>query len=133
MKISTKGRYGLLIMLYLANNQEDRFISLKEIAEKENISIKYLEKIMLNFKNTDYFIRARGVDGGYRLKHSPNKYIIGDILKNAEGNINVVECLNNDTCPKKTKCKTYKIWNDLNKVINDYLYSKTLDDYIERN
>ncbi len=135
MRISTKGRYGLLIMIYLAEEYENnKYISLKEISDKENISTKYLEKIMLNFKNADYFITSRGVDGGYKLKYSPDKYLIGDILKYAEGNIDVVDCIKNDiVCPRKNKCKTLPLWKELNKIINDFLYSKTLNDLIERN
>lgn len=134
MRISTKGRYGLLIMIYLAEEYDnDRFVSLKEISDNEGISTKYLEKIMLNFKNANYFITSRGIDGGYKLKYTPNKYIVGDILKYAEGNIDVVDCINNDIiCPRKNKCKTLPLWKDLNKVISDYLYSKTLNDLIER-
>ena len=72
MRISTKGRYAFTVMLYLAKNyKNDTFLSLNEIAKKENISIKYLEKVMLNFKNTDYLISARGLDGCYKLKYEP--------------------------------------------------------------
>ena len=132
MKITTKGKYGLMIMFYLAEEYEnDRFVSLKEIAENEDISIKYLEKVMLNFKNSDFFITSRGIDGGYKLKNKPCMYTIGEIIKYAEGSTDVIECINNDLCPKKNKCKTFPVWKELNDVINDFLYSKTLQDFIE--
>lgn len=132
MRISTKGRYGLLIMIYLANKYlEDRFVSLKEIADSENISTKYLEKIMLNYNKTDYFISSRGNDGGYKLKYAPDHYTIKDILEKAEGNLDVVSCINDSTCDKKGICFTFPLWNELNELISNYLESKTLADYVK--
>ena len=130
MKISTKGRYGLLIMLDVASGyKEDKFISLKEISEKENISLKYLEKIMLNFKNSDFFISSRGGTGGYKLKYAPKDYKIGDILRIAEGDLNVTDCVHGG-CTRAHTCKTFALWRDLNKTISDFLDSKTLEDYM---
>lgn len=131
MRISTKGRYAFTVMLYLAKNyKNDTFLSLNEIAKKENISIKYLEKVMLNFKNTDYLISARGLDGGYKLKYEPKQYRISDILKIAEGDISVVSCINEGICDKKNNCLTIPLWTELNTIINNFLDSKTLEDYI---
>lgn len=132
MRISTKGRYALTIMLDLAKNyKSDKFITLKEISEKEDISLKYLEKIMLTLKKEDYFISSVGVSGGYKLKYEPNKYIIGDILKTAEGDIDVTDCVKEEhICPKHHKCNTYKLWDELNTTIKNFLNSKTLEDYI---
>ncbi len=131
MRISTKGRYAFTVMLYLAKNyKNDTFLSLNEIAKKENISIKYLEKVMLNFKNTDYLISARGLDGGYKLKYEPKQYKISDILKIAEGDISVVSCINEGICDKKNNCLTIPLWTELNTIINNFLDSKTLEDYI---
>jgi len=133
MKITTKGRYGILIMLYLAKEYENnRFISLKEIAESENISIKYLEKIMLNYKDTDFFVSSRGSEGGYKLAYPPEHYILKDIVEKAEGSIEIVSCLHKDfECNKKEKCLSMKLWSDLNKLITDYLENKTLKDLLE--
>ena len=133
MKISTKGRYALVIMLNLANEYENnKFISLKDISNKSNISLKYLEKLMLNLNKYDYFISSRGKDGGYKLKYDPNHYKIGDILKCAEENTSVTDCVTNN-CPNKRKCLTFPIWDDLNNLIQNYLDNKTLKDYIGRN
>lgn len=133
MKISTKGRYTLIIMLNLANEyKNDKYISLKDISVKEKISLKYLEKLMLNLKDSDYFLTQRGKDGGYKLKYSPDHYKIGDILKLAEENIDVTNCISIISCPNKDKCLTYPLWNDLNNLIQNYLDTKTLNDYIER-
>ena len=132
MKISTKGRYALIIMLDLAKNyNSDKFITLKEISEKEHISLKYLEKIMLTLKNKDYFISSVGVSGGYKLKYEPSKYIIGDILETAEGNIDVTDCVKEEhICPMSHKCSTFRLWDELNTTIRNFLNSKTLEDYV---
>ena len=133
MRISTKGRYGLAIMTYLAKEYEsDRYITLKEISEYENISLKYLEKIMLNFKNSDYFKSCRGSDGGYKLSYPPKHYTIKDILETAEGSIEITSCVNGDfECEKKDKCLSVKLWKDLNNIITDYLKNKTLEDLVK--
>ena len=132
MKISTKGRYGLLIMLYLGRSyQSNEFISLGEIAEKENISLKYLEKIMTQLRKKDFFIASRGNSGGYRLKKEPKEYTILEILKAAEGNIDVTKCVQDEfSCPMKRSCGTYSVWKDLNDCIQNFLEQKTLEDYL---
>lgn len=133
MKITTKGRYAITVMLYLANHyKEDSFLSLKDISEKEGLSLKYLEKIMLSLKKEDFFISSRGQEGGYKLSHQPSYYKIGDILKAAEKQIAPVNCVSDNNCKKKSVCKTYPIWKELNDEIMNYLNSKTLADYIER-
>lgn len=132
MKISTRGRYALVIMLDLAKEYESgNFITLKDIAQNENMSLKYLEKLMLSLNKADYFISSRGKDGGYRLKYEPSKYKIGDILRLAEGNLDVTDCVSNSNgCPNKHHCMTFPLWKELNDLISDYLDSKTLADYI---
>jgi len=132
MKISTKGRYALAIMIYLAKKyKDDVFVSLKEISENENISLKYLEKIMISLNKNDYFIVLRGANGGYKLKYSPEKYIIGDILRTSEGDLSPVKCLtNNSYCMKQKKCGPYDFYNGLYKTINKYIDSKSLKDLI---
>lgn len=134
MRISTKGRYGLVIMIYLAKEYESgRFVSLKEISENEEISLKYLEKIMLNFKDTDFFVSSRGAEGGYKLAYSPDKYKLKDIFEKLEGNVEIVSCLNKDVpCKKKNKCISFSLWKDINDLIDEYLAQKTLEDLIKR-
>ena len=135
MKITTKGRYAIAIMLELANNyKNDTFLSLKDISEKEGISLKYLEKIMIDLKKEVFFITSRGQDGGYKLAHEPKYYKLGDILNAVEKEIAPSSCVKEEnSCPKQGICKTYPIWKDLNDEITNYLNSKTLADYIERN
>ena len=131
MKITTKGRYAIAIMLELANNfEKGEFISLKDISEKEGISLKYLEKIMLDLNKKNYFDISRGVNGGYKLKNNPKEYIIGDILRAAREDIEPVSCISTE-CDMKHSCKTFPIWKELNDVVNNYLDSKTLYDYIK--
>ena len=134
MRISTKGRYALRLMIYLANKYDNNvFVSLKEISKEENISLKYLEKIIGLFNKKDYFITSRGVDGGYKLANNPSEYKIGDIIRTAEGDIAPVSCVHEEyECPNKNKCNQFILWKELDDVVNNFLDSKTLADYMER-
>ena len=90
------------------------------------------EKKMPNLSKKGFFISLRGSVGGYKLAHEPHEYKIGDILRAAEGDMSPVSCVSDGfTCPVKKKCKTFYLWRDLNNVINDFLDSKTLDEYME--
>lgn len=134
MKISTKGRYAFRLMINLANKyKEDRYVSLKEISDEEGISLKYLEKIIGLFNKKDYFITSRGVDGGYKLASNPVNYKIGDIIRTAEGDIAPTLCVHDDfKCPNKDKCNRVVLWKELDDVVNTFLDSKTLADYMEK-
>ena len=94
------------------------------------ISLKYLEKIMLELKKYDFFITSTGKDGGYKLKKDPSNYSIGEIIRASEGNLDVVSCISDEICPKKDLCSTYKLWEGLSNEINQYLDSKKLNDYL---
>ena len=133
MKISTKGRYALMIMIYLAQHyKEDRYITLKEISQKEGVSLKYLEKIIGLINKDDSLLSQRGIEGGYKLACEPSKYKVYDIISKAEGEIAVTTCVNaNFKCYKKAKCCSYQLWNELNEVIVDFLQNKTLNDFIK--
>ena len=132
MKISTKGRYALVIMLDLAKSyKEEKFVSLNTISENENISLKYLEKIVTSLKKADFFVTTTGSNGGYKLKRSPEEYTIGEIIRASEENLDVVACIaSEDACPKKGECQTYPIWKELNEDINKVLDEKRLSDYL---
>ena len=131
MRIGTKGRYALTIMFYLAKNYKDgKYVSLKEISENENISFKYLEKIMVDLNKDNYLDVLRGNNGGYRLKKNPKEYTLGEIIRRVEGNIEVVPCAGNGVCEKEKKCISYPFFVGLNNEINNYIDSKTLNDYI---
>ena len=133
MKVSTKGRYALRMLLDLAEHS-GKFISLKEIAERQNISKQYLEQIV-SLLNTSNILRTnRGKQGGYMLAKRPSEYTVREILRITEGNLAPVTCLEEDVndCEKASYCKTLPMWTGLQKVIDDYLGSVTLQDMLEQ-
>ncbi|MBR6113337.1 MAG: Rrf2 family transcriptional regulator [Bacilli bacterium] len=130
MKISTKGEYALICMTYLAKHyKEDKFISIADIAKDNNLSLKYLEKIIGILKKGDLFITERGNLGGYKLKRKPEEYTLYEIVKLAEGRVSSLKCVESGGC-HKGKCVVFDIWNDMFKIELDYLKNKTLRDYI---
>ncbi len=132
MKISTKGRYALRVMVDLALNSNGEYITLKEIATRQGISNKYLEQIISLLNKAGYLETARGTSGGYKLAKKPNECIIGDILKATEGDLTLIDCLTQEgKCIRQKYCKTYSFWKGLDDVINEYVNSKTLDDLIK--
>lgn len=133
MKISTRGRYALRMMIDLAEHNDGSFISLKDIAARQNISKKYLEQIVLIFNKSDALKANRGLSGGYRLTRTPDKYTVGEILRLTEGSLSPVDCLDNTPagCEMAADCATLPVWKGLNKVINDYLDGITLQDIID--
>ena len=120
MKISTKGRYAVRLMLDVAIHGMDKNVSMRDVAERQNISIKYLEQIV------------SGAQGGYRLTKAPSEYTIGDILRTTEGTLSPVSCLEDEenTCPRVSVCPTIKLWKGLYDVINKYVDSITLEDLV---
>ena len=134
MKISTKGRYALRLMLDLAEHRGDGFIALKDIAERQGISKKYLEQIIPMLNTPDLLQTNRGFQGGYRLALPPEKYTVGMILRLTEGSMVPVACLTQqpNTCERADECPTLFIWEGLNKVISEYLDGITLQDILDR-
>lgn len=132
MKISTKGRYALRVMIDLAINSNGNYISLKDIAARQEISNKYLEQIIAMLNKAGYLETARGNSGGYRLAKQAKEYRIGDILRATEGNLTPIYCLTEEgECSRKEDCKTHSFWKGLDKVISEYVDSKTLEDLIK--
>ena len=133
MKISTKGRYALRMLLDLAEHQEDGFVSLKDIAARQEISKKYLEQIVAMLNRPDFLRTNRGYQGCYRLAKPASEYTVGDILRITEGGLTPVTCLENDAvhCDKADSCATLPIWQGLSRVINEYLDSITLQDILD--
>lgn len=134
MKISTRGRYALRMLIDLAEHENCGFVALKDIAARQNISKKYLEQIIPIFNNSDILKTARGSQGGYRLSRSPEKYTVGEILRLTEGNLAPVDCLTQDPieCERSVDCPTLPVWQGLNRVINEYLDSITLQDILDQ-
>lgn len=134
MKISTKGRYALRMLLDLAQHQENGYIALKDIAKRQGISKKYLEQIIPILNKSDVLTANRGYQGGYRLAKAPSKYTVGEILRLTEGSLSPVACLDHDPieCDRCDDCMTLPIWKGLDKVINEYLDGITLQDIIDQ-
>ncbi len=132
MKISTKGRYAIRVMIDIAMNSNGKYVSVKEIAIRQEISKKYLEQIMTMLSKAELIETTRGNVGGYKLSKHPKEYKIGDILRATEGDLAPLDCLtNNNSCTRKESCKTYSFWLGLDNVINEYIDSKTLEDLIK--
>ncbi len=133
--ISTKGRYALRVMLYLARENSEGYIPLKDIAEKEQISKKYLEIIVKELVGAGLLTGLSGKGGGYRLVRKPEEYSVGEILEVTEGSLSVVACLEKGAqpCPKAAGCETLPMWSELDKMIHDFFSEKKLTDLIRNN
>ena len=130
--ITTRGRYALRVMIDLAINSNENYISLKSISQRQEISNKYLEQIIAKLNKAGFLETARGNAGGYKLAKEPKDYIVGDILRAKEGDLAPIICLTEDgACQRKQICKTYSFWKGLDDVINDYIDSKTLEDLLK--
>lgn len=134
MKISTKGRYALRMLLDLAEHRNNGFIALKDIAERQEISKKYLEQIIPIFNKSNMLKTNRGFQGGYQLARTPEQYTLGEILRLTEGSLAPVACLDQqpNDCPRSASCATLPIWQGLNRVINEYLDGITLQDILDQ-
>lgn len=134
MKISTKGRYAVRMLLDLAEHENDGYIPLKNIAERQNISKKYLEQIVNILNKSDVLQTSRGFQGGYRLAKPPKEYTVGMILKLTEGSLAPVSCLEQtpNRCSRSGECATLFVWQGLGEIINNYLDSITLQDILDK-
>ena len=134
MLISTKGRYALRVMIDLAEHQAEGFIPLKVIAERQEISEKYLESIIKLLVRARLLNGVRGKGGGYQLTKAPEQYTVGSILRLTEDSMAPVSCLESDadTCPRAAECRTLPLWQGLDKVISDYLDNVTVADLMRR-
>ena len=134
MKISTKGRYALRMMIDLAEHANGGYVSLADIARRQAISRKYLEQIIPLFNRTDFLKKTRGAQGGYQLAKSPDQYTVGEILRLTEGSLAPVPCLENDPigCERAADCETLFVWQGLYQSITDYLDGITLQDILDR-
>lgn len=136
MKISTKGRYALRVMVDIAKHSDDEgnYVSLKDVSQRQQVSMKYLEMIVGILNRGHFLVSCRGKSGGYRLAKQPKEYTIGSILKLTEGSLAPVSCLESGTvnCERADSCITLPLWQELDQIIDDYLESKTLQDLLER-
>lgn len=131
MKISTKGRYALRFMIDLAQNSAGgECVSLKDISNRQGISVKYLEQIVTTLVKEGLIRSVRGNQGGYILAKPASQYTAGEILRAVEGRLAPVSCLDNEynLCPRKDVCPTIRFWEGLYEAINNYVDSYTLED-----
>lgn len=134
MKISTKGRYALRLMIDLAMNNTGEFIPLKNVSERQDISVKYLEQIITVLVKAGFVKGLRGSRGGYKLAKKPEDYTVGMILRLTEGSLAPVACLDDEvnTCERASNCITLGLWQELYDAINGVVDNITLADIIER-
>ncbi|MGN1002058.1 MAG: RrF2 family transcriptional regulator [Oscillospiraceae bacterium] len=132
MLISTKGRYALRVMIDLAEHQSEDYVPLKEIAQRQELSEKYLESIIKLLVKANLLYGLRGKGGGYKLTKAPDLYTVGSILRLTEDSLAPVTCLEYDSsaCPRMAECRTLPLWKGLNDVINNYLDGITLADLV---
>ena len=132
MKISTKGRYALRVMLDLAQHTEDGYISLKTIADRQGYSMKYLEMIVGSLKKAALVDSTRGKDGGYKLCRAPGEYTVGEILRSIEDNLAPVACIKSGSidCEHAGECMTVPMWKELDDITNAYLDTVSLADLL---
>ncbi|MBR6316622.1 MAG: Rrf2 family transcriptional regulator [Lachnospiraceae bacterium] len=131
--ISTRGRYAIRVMLDLAEQASENYIPLKDIAERQNISKKYLEIIVKDMVSGGLLKGVSGKGGGYKLRRKPAEYTIGEILDLMEGSMCSVACLADPDyeCDMKEKCKTLPMWKEYNDLVHDFFYGRTLQDLLD--
>ena len=134
MMISTRGRYALRFLLDLAEHQGSGYVALKDAAQRQGISKKYLEQIIPLLNRLELLNTTRGHQGGYRLARSPADYTLGEILRATEGSLAPVTCLElaHNPCPRQADCAALPVWRGLDKVIREYLDGITLQTLLEQ-
>ena len=132
--ISTKGRYALRVMIDLAENEKSQPVPLKDIAERQGISKKYLEIIVKDLVEGKLVKGASGKGGGYVLLRKPEEYSIGEIVERMEGTLAPVACLQKDAdeCPRYASCVTLPLWQELDQLVHDFLYRKKLSELVHK-
>ncbi|MCR5325007.1 MAG: Rrf2 family transcriptional regulator [Lachnospiraceae bacterium] len=130
--ISTRGRYAIRVMIDLAENNTGNYIPLKDIAERQEISKKYLEIIVKDMVTGGLVIAASGKGGGYKLCRKPEEYNIGEILELMEGSLSSVACTASSDfeCPRRSSCHTLPMWEEYDKMVHDFFYTKKLSDLL---
>ena len=130
MMVSTKGRYALRVMIDLAECPREKYITLNDIASRQEISEKYLESIISILSKAGFVIGLRGKGGGYRLSKSPEEYTVGSISKLTENSMAPVHCLaeHPNHCPRAKNCKTLPMWENLDRIVDEYLEGVKLSD-----
>lgn len=133
MMVSTKGRYALMVLIDIAQNGEDEYIPLVDIANRQGLSMKYLELVVAMLNKGNLITSRRGKSGGYKLIKKPEEYNINEILEITEGSLSPVNCIESGgvNCDKASSCITLPLWIGLDRVISEYLSKISLRDIIE--
>ena len=134
MMISTKGRYALRVMIDLAEHCNGEYIPMKDVVKRQQVSQKYVERIMTMLSKANFVEAVHGKAGGYRLNRSPDEYIVGDILRLTEGSLAPVACLDCDAeeCERADQCRTLPMWKELNSRITDFFDGITIADLMKK-
>lgn len=134
MKISTKGRYALRLMIEIGRKEGESLTTLREVAEQQGISMKYLEQLVGNLTKAGLIVGHRGIHGGYSLARDAHEITAGDVLRASEGGTAPVACLEDEApeCPRRTTCDTIDFWEGLDTVIEDYVDSVTIADLVNQ-
>ncbi|KIX15799.1 RrF2 family transcriptional regulator [Dethiosulfatarculus sandiegensis] len=133
MKISTRGRYGVRALLELAMQESNWPVALKTLAEKQDISVKYLEQLLIPLKGADLVKSVRGARGGYMLARPASQIVMHDILRALEGPLAVVECVDNpNDCGRVSQCVVHELWEEMSRLVRDYLNGITLEELAHR-
>lgn len=141
MKVSTRGRYALRVLIDLAEHNNGSYIPMKDVAARQELSLKYLERILPTLTKAKLIAGVHGKGGGYRLTRSPEKYSVGEVLRLTEGDLAPVACLAPDAepCPRAAECRTLKMWQDFYDMTNKYFdgisiadlaQTETADNYV---
>ncbi len=132
MMISTRGRYALRVLLDLAEHKDEGYIPMKEVAKRQELSLKYIERIMPVLSKNKLVEGVHGKGGGYRLSRPADEYTVGEILRLTEGNLAPVSCLECDAkeCKRAGFCKTLPMWKKFHDITNDYFDSITLAEFL---
>lgn len=133
MMISTRGRYALRVLIDLAEHADDAYVPMKEVAQRQEISLKYLEKILPVLAKNHLIAGVHGKGGGYKLTRKPEEYTVGEILRLTEGCLAPVSCLecNAEECHRTSECRTLPMWTELHSIINTYLDGVTIGDLMK--
>ena len=135
MLVSTRGRYAIRVMIDLAEHMNGKYIPMKEIADRQDVSLKYMTKIMQALTKSGMIDGQHGKGGGYKLNRDPEEYRVGDILRLTEGTLAPVACIDETDCKcdRSFECRTRPMWNELDKLISEYLDGITIADLMEGN
>ena len=135
MLVSTRGRYAIRVMIDLAEHMNGKYIPMKEVADRQDVSLKYMTKIMQALTKSGMLDGQHGKGGGYKLNRDPEEYRVGDILRLTEGTLAPVACIDETDCKcdRSFECRTRPMWNELDKLISEYLDGITIADLMEGN